>query len=164
MRPGPSFCLVILATLTGCVDDSIGEWPERVMATVHSTVAAVKAANSPSVGPVEPVQSGMASYYATGSEDLTAAHPTLPFGARVLVTSMRSKKCVMVEVDDRGPFRKKRIIDLSVSAAKALDMLGEGVTLVHVQRIWTAAGLEVGPWRRSHNTGRPYKNLAPFRD
>src|ERR1035437_6239090 len=62
----------------------------------------------------------------------TCAHPTLPFGTRVLVTDPRSRRSVVVVVTDRGPFNKGRMIDLSLAAAKALHMTGRGLMKVTV--------------------------------
>ena len=61
---------------------------------------------------------------------LTAAHKTLPFGTVVRVTNKKNGKTVDVEITDRGPFRPGRIIDLSVAAAKELDMMKAGVVPV----------------------------------
>jgi rare lipoprotein A len=80
-------------------------------------------------------QCGLASWYrANGSptasgevhrgDKLTAAHRTLPFGTMVLVRHQKSGKEVTVRINDRGPFIRKRIIDLSQSARKALGMGG----------------------------------------
>jgi rare lipoprotein A len=86
--------------------------------------------------------SGVASFYdknykgrtASGatydSNQLTAAHRTLPFGTRVAVTDPRSHRVVTVVVNDRGPFVKGRVIDLSYAAAQALRMTGRGVMKV----------------------------------
>jgi len=88
--------------------------------------------------------SGIAAYYSkdyqgtTASGELydpnkfTCAHPTLPFGTRVLVTDPRSRRSVVVVVNDRGPFNKGRMIDLSLAAAKALHMTGRGLMKVTV--------------------------------
>lgn len=57
---------------------------------------------------------------------LTAAHPTLPFGTRVLVQSLDTGKSVTVRINDRGPFIRGRIIDLSYGAARELAMIGRG--------------------------------------
>ena len=62
----------------------------------------------------------------------TAAHRTLPFGTRLLVTDPRSHRSVVVIVNDRGPFNKGRVIDLSLAAAKALHMTGRGLLKVTV--------------------------------
>jgi rare lipoprotein A len=64
---------------------------------------------------------------------LTAAHQTLPLGTAVMVTHLNSGKSVMVTVNDRGPFVKGRIIDLSYAAAQALGMVEEGVARVRVE-------------------------------
>ncbi len=88
---------------------------------------------------------GLASWYgrqhqgrATSSGEafdmnrLTAAHRTLPFGTRVRVTNLETGRSVVVRVNDRGPFAAARIIDVSYAAAKALGMVGAGVTRVEV--------------------------------
>ena len=60
----------------------------------------------------------------------TAAHRTLPFGTRLRVTDPKTRRSVMVVVNDRGPFTKGRMIDLSLAAAKALRMTGRGLVKV----------------------------------
>ena len=64
---------------------------------------------------------------------LTAAHPGLPFGTRVLVTNLRNDESVVVRINDRGPHTRGRLIDLSREAARQLDMLGSGTAKVRVQ-------------------------------
>lgn len=66
---------------------------------------------------------------------LTAAHRTLPFGSRVRVTNLRNDKSVVVRINDRGPFTRGRIIDLSKRAAEQVDMLREGVATVRVEQL-----------------------------
>lgn len=66
---------------------------------------------------------------------LTAAHKTLPFGTRLRVTNTKNGKSVCVVVNDRGPFVKSRIIDLSFSAAKELDMVKTGTAKVLLEVI-----------------------------
>ncbi|WP_394237877.1 septal ring lytic transglycosylase RlpA family protein [Pseudomonas anguilliseptica] len=66
---------------------------------------------------------------------LTAAHRSLPFGSRVQVTNLRNDKRVVVRINDRGPYAKKRIIDLSQKAAEQLDMLRDGVVPVRVEQL-----------------------------
>ena len=91
-------------------------------------------------------ETGVASYYGarhhgkrTASGEpfnqhaLTAAHPGLPFGTRVLVTNLRNDESVVVRINDRGPHTRGRLIDLSREAAKQLDMLGSGTAKVRVQ-------------------------------
>lgn len=65
-------------------------------------------------------------------EQLTAAHPTLPFGAWVEVTDLDNGKRVKVRVNDRGPFASGRVIDLSQAAAREIGMLGPGTARVRV--------------------------------
>lgn len=84
--------------------------------------------------------SGIASFYskhyrgrtASGQRydgrKFTAAHRSLPFGTRVRVT--RGGRSVIVVVNDRGPFRRRRVIDLSFAAAKALNMVDRGLAKV----------------------------------
>ena len=80
-------------------------------------------------------ESGIASVYGYAGEKtasgeranprgLTAAHRTLPFGTRVQVTNKRNGKSVMVRINDRGPFIRGRIIDLTPAAANALGFSG----------------------------------------
>jgi rare lipoprotein A len=67
--------------------------------------------------------------------DMTAAHRTLPFGTHLIVTSLKNGRSVTVRINDRGPFVKDRIIDLSYAAAYQLDMLGPGVVRVRIEVI-----------------------------
>lgn len=64
---------------------------------------------------------------------LTAAHRTLPFGTKVRVTNLANGRSVVVRVNDRGPFVKGRIIDLSRAAAQRIDMVRAGVVRVKVE-------------------------------
>ncbi|TWC27940.1 rare lipoprotein A [Pseudomonas sp. SJZ079] len=66
---------------------------------------------------------------------LTAAHRSLPFGSRVLVTNLRNEQSVVVRINDRGPYARSRIIDLSKAAAERLGMLRAGVVPVRVQQL-----------------------------
>jgi len=89
--------------------------------------------------------SGIASYYSSGTRTasgarfnpggMTAAHRTLPFGTRVLVTHAATGRSVTVTINDRGPFIKGRIIDLSRGAASALGITGAGLARVSVSVI-----------------------------
>ena len=67
--------------------------------------------------------------------ELTAAHKTLEFGTRLLVTNLRNGRTVKVTITDRGPFVEGRIIDLSFTAAQALGMLATGVAPVRLEVI-----------------------------
>ena len=100
--------------------------------------------------PQQPIEeTGKASWYsdklhgrytASGARydtaQLTAAHRTLPFGTRVRVTHIGSGRTVEVMVNDRGPWVKGRIIDLSRAAARSLGMIAEGVAKVRVETIF----------------------------
>jgi len=66
---------------------------------------------------------------------MTAAHKTLPLPAYVQVTNLRNGRSIVVRVNDRGPFKDGRIIDLSYTAASKLDMLREGTTFVEVRAL-----------------------------
>ncbi len=63
---------------------------------------------------------------------MTAAHNTLPFNTKVKVTNKRNGKSVVVRINDRGPFVKGRVIDLSRAAAQAISMTGAGVAPVSI--------------------------------
>ena len=74
---------------------------------------------------------GIASFYGSSrSRALTAAHRTLPFGTQVRVTNANNGQSVVVLINDRGPFRKGRVIDVSFAAARALGMISSGVAPV----------------------------------
>lgn len=73
---------------------------------------------------------GMAAYYSGRGSGLTAAHKTLPFGTRVRVTDPKTGRSVIVTINDRGPFNRKRVLDLCTSAARSLGMIGRGVIYV----------------------------------
>jgi rare lipoprotein A len=90
-------------------------------------------------------QTGIASWYGPGfhgkatasgetynQNDFTAAHQTLPLGTRVRVTNLENGTATEVSINDRGPFAKGRIIDLSHSAAQQISMVGPGTALVRV--------------------------------
>ena len=101
--------------------------------------------NYPQVDVLE-VDEGIASYYhnkfhgrttANGERynrrELTAAHREYPFGTYVRVTSMVNGKSVIVRINDRGPFRRARVIDLSRAAAEELDMIHDGLAEVRIE-------------------------------
>lgn len=96
--------------------------------------------------PSEAVQTGEASWYGpdfhgklTSNKeiydmyDMTAAHNSLPFGTYVVVTNLNNGKSTIVRINDRGPFVKGRIIDLSYAAALALDMVASGTAPVKLE-------------------------------
>lgn len=85
-------------------------------------------------------QCGSASWYAMTSRTasgermnpsaMTAAHRTLPFGSKVRVTNQRNGRSVVVRINDRGPFTKGRVIDLSKAAAHQLGFIRAGHTKI----------------------------------
>jgi len=101
-----------------------------------------------------PKQEGMASYYANDfqgkrttsgeifdNEQLTAAHRSYPFGTIVRVTNLKNSQQVDVRINDRGPHKADRIIDLSFAAAKAIGMVRDGLAQVRVEVIKVGANL-----------------------
>jgi rare lipoprotein A len=90
--------------------------------------------------PTQLASQGVASFYTEGQQtasgekfdtnDLTAAHPTLPFGTRLRVTNVTTGRSVTVRVNDRGPYIPGRIVDVSHSAASALGMVESGIAKV----------------------------------
>jgi rare lipoprotein A len=91
-------------------------------------------------------QGGLASWYGPGfygrrtasgvvytGAALTAAHPSLPFGTLVRVINLANGRTVVVVIDDRGPFVRGRVIDLSAAAARRLGMTRDGVVRVRLE-------------------------------
>lgn len=66
-------------------------------------------------------------------EDLSAAHPTLPFGSEVVVTNLRNGRSVVLKITDRGPFTRGRVIDVSEAAARELGFHRAGTANVRVE-------------------------------
>jgi rare lipoprotein A len=134
------FCPVLLellfaVALAGC---SFGPWPP-----------------APELPPQGPHQ-GIASWYGPGFDGrstssgeiydrygLTAAHPSLPLGTRVRVTNLGNGRSVDLRINDRGPFVKGRVIDLSYTAARELGVVGPGTAEVRVEPI-SDDGVPVG--------------------
>jgi rare lipoprotein A len=114
---------------------------------------------APPAAPVSPhyTEEGVASWYgvpyhgrrAANGEiydmyKLTAAHRTLPFETIVRVTNKKNGKQVEVRITDRGPFVEGRIIDLSLGAARELDMVGMGIAPVHLEIVSATASPTLG--------------------
>ena len=100
---------------------------------------AISHANAPGLAPAAAIATGEASYYAdrfagrrTASgeaydpSDFTAAHRSLPFGTRVRVTDISSGRSVVVRINDRGPWDKGRLIDISRAAANEIGLARRG--------------------------------------
>lgn len=103
-------------------------------------------------------QTGIGSWYGPGfhgkatasgviydQNDLTAAHQTLPLGTRVMVTNLDTGSSAEVTINDRGPFAKGRIIDLSYGAAKALGMIGPGTIPVRLEVLESSSKIQSIP-------------------
>ena len=108
--------------------------------TPHETVS-----KGDAVASVDQLE-GIASYYAdefhgrpTSSGEVydmhafTAAHRTLPFNTKVRVVNQENGKSVIVSVNDRGPFKDNRVIDLSLEAAKQIGLIANGTALVRIE-------------------------------
>lgn len=107
-------------------------------------------------------EEGIASWYGPGfdgkrtasgevydMEDMTAAHKRLPFGTRVQVESLDTGRRAEVRINDRGPFVDDRIIDLSMAAAREIEMLGPGtarvrIAVVEMSAMLTCSMVQVG--------------------
>ena len=113
----------------------------KVRVTHRRNGRALVAAYNPSLA----AQSGVASIYSTkeglktasgarlSDHALTAAHRSLPFGSKVRVTNRRNGRTIVVTINDRGPFIRGRIIDLTVGAARELGIYHRGIALVRVE-------------------------------
>ena len=143
---------IAAALLAGTAAAALANSGETAWVTeVHIGPEPAKNAVTGSLGPKagkSHALDGVASYYwqeqmtASGERfnkrDMTAAHPTLPFGTLVEVTNVRNGKKTVVRINDRGPFKPGRIIDVSEAAAEELDMTSRGLAPVKLQVV--AAG------------------------
>lgn len=136
------------------------------------------ASGQPATGPGD-TETGYASWYgdpyhgrraANGEtydkNKLTAAHRTLPFGTRVNVTNLENGWSVIVRINDRGPFVKGRIVDLSLAAAREIRMVGPGTALVRLEVLPESApadpglfAVQVGAFRDRSNAEDLAENL-----
>jgi len=129
------------AALAACAQSPVTKKSElRTATNKHTPFAANKKAAETQIASY-----GLASFYsdeqqtANGEKfnpnDLTAAHPTLPFGTQLRVTNVATGRSVTVRVNDRGPFVPGRIVDVSYSAAETLGFVGRGVAKVRLDVI-----------------------------
>ncbi len=94
--------------------------------------------------------------------DFTAAHRTLPFDTYLRVTNLENDKRTEVRINDRGPFVENRIVDLSLAAARAIDMVGPGLARVRLEVIAEPQevpgvvryGVQVGAFQERENADR----------
>jgi len=134
VRPRVTWCLLLLP-FAGCAGQ-----PQQA------------AAPGPSLAPSEVApgcsQVGLASWYRGASRDraspldFVAAHRSLPFGTSVQVTAIDTGQSIVVRINDRGPFGRGRIIDLSRSAADQLGMRRDGVARVRLELAGSASAGE----------------------
>lgn len=129
-----------------------------LLPSVTTTAVTAVATAAPSRS-VFATQEGLASWYGPGfagrttsngevfdPSAMTAAHRTLPFGTRVLVTNLETGASVEVRINDRGPFKAGRVIDLSRAAADRIGMLRSGVARVSVEVVsGTASATRLAP-------------------
>jgi rare lipoprotein A len=107
------------------------------VAAAGSTVATAEPGSAASYATPTTLQSGQASWYGPGfhgrrtangerfnTNDLTAAHRTLPFGTKVKVTNTKTGQSVVVRINDRGPYAHGRVIDLSKALARSIGISG----------------------------------------
>lgn len=120
------------------------------------------------------VQVGVASWYGPGfhgrrtangevfdQHELTAAHPSLPHGTRVMVTNLANGRAVEVRINDRGPFVGGRVIDLSYAAARAVHMVGPGTARVRLEVLDDGAAPPREPSLRRVAAPAPPPALVP---
>jgi len=129
------------ADLAGANRQAAVERPHRVAALHPRPISRARVPSA--TGEAKQAAShGVASFYsdtetASGERfdknELTAAHPTLPFGTRLRVTDTNSGRFVTVRVNDRGPYVRGRVVDISPSAAEALGMVDKGITNVRLE-------------------------------
>ncbi|MCP1833478.1 MULTISPECIES: septal ring lytic transglycosylase RlpA family protein [Bradyrhizobium] len=147
------------ASLAACAQSSVVSQRSQALASRPASIEPTRAASSATrtrvatarkhtpyasrrTGHTKIASQGVASFYseeqptASGEKfdgrELTAAHPTLPFGTKLRVTDVKSGRSVTVRVNDRGPYVPGRIVDVSHSAAQSLGMIGKGITNVRL--------------------------------
>jgi rare lipoprotein A len=91
----------------------------------------------PSLATTAQAETGIASYYRGRGPGggMTCAHKTAPFGTHFRVVRLDGKGSIVCRVNDRGPYGKGFIIDVSISAARALGIIRSGITRVRIERV-----------------------------
>lgn len=130
-----------------------GRWVVFILCLAAAFAGREAAAEqSPGIATIH--EQGWASFYGSGTptgkktasgrrfdrDEFTAAHPSLPFGTVVRVFNLRNNRNVLVTITDRGPYSKKRIIDLSCRAADVLNMRRSGVVPVVIEVVGGVSG------------------------
>jgi rare lipoprotein A len=155
--PRPSISTIAMLPAESLSDNPPVDEPQHDIPSLESPPAAIiprspetqqasPSATLPTPAPATMIETGLASWYGarhhgkrTASGEIfdqnkfTAAHRTLPWGSIVKVTNLDNGKSVEVRINDRGPFKRGRIIDLSRTAARALGMLQSGVSPVQME-------------------------------
>ena len=140
-----TFATALAVMLAACTH-SVPPEPAAPLAPAHT------ASSSASASGAARAQLGVASFYGHGfagrptasgetfdPTQLTCAHRTFPFGTWLKVTNLANGKSVIVRVNDRGPFTKHRVIDVSEGAAKKLDMIATGTAHVKLEVVTATA-------------------------
>lgn len=187
--------LAILLAATGCSEKRATQAKMPPPPTIEVTTTITHANPSPPIvlAPQQShpkveawTQTGIASWYVadphgqkTASGEpynamaLTAAHRTLPLHSLVRVTNLKTNSQVTVRINDRGPFIEGRVIDLSLTAAKALDMIGQGLANVKLEVLRAPAAvdrggkwcIQIGTFRQRNEALELKKSLADhYRD
>jgi rare lipoprotein A len=121
--------------------------PQARRTATNKPSSQANSSSNPKPSRVRATSTGMASWYGPGDDGgtiaangerinhnkLTAAHKRLPFGTRVRVTNLRNNRSIVVRINDRGPFVRGRVIDLTRAGARALGMIGSGVAPVRLE-------------------------------
>lgn len=193
------FFLLFIVIMSGCsIVNKVNPFPKHIHSTPASQKGKSKRAYAPKTRPYTvmgvtyyPLKSahgysetGYASWYgrdfhgkktATGEVynmyAMTAAHKTLPLGTRIKVTNLGNRRSVYLVVNDRGPFVRGRILDLSYGAARKLGSVNEGVIKVHITAVGTAPApnttvaaadafhVRVGAFANRNNAVRVHRQL-----
>ncbi len=155
----PILVALAAASLAACAQTSVVSQRSDIRATRHAsfvphravspearTRVAVRRKHTPfaakDAGDRKTAAQGIASFYSEDTQtasgekfnpnELTAAHPSLPFGTKLRVTDVKTGRSVTVRVNDRGPYVPGRIVDVSHSAAAELGMIGKGIANVRL--------------------------------
>jgi rare lipoprotein A len=175
--------LIVALAIAGCAHHVyVSPQPAPVPTAPPATAPKQPPANAtprPQAPSGEYTEEGVASWYGepfqghhTSNGEIydmylfTAAHRTLPFGAVLRVTNLSNGKQTEVRINDRGPFVANRVIDLSLSAARAIDMVGPGTATVRLEMVSGPNpalgffGVQVGAFLVQENAGNLRDRLA----
>jgi rare lipoprotein A len=150
LRNAPQLLTIVIAaaSLAACARTSVvserSDWrsaPRQAVAHHQPRpVSVVRRHDAPAHTDIASAPNGLASFYTEGTKtasgetfnthELTAAHPSLPFGTRLRVTNVSTGRSVTVRVNDRGPYVPGRVVDVSYAAADQLGMVKGGVAKV----------------------------------